>query len=279
VPSRNKAGCRCCPTTCAGTTRICATVTDGCVSPGNVYGGTLTITKAGSTIGTCTTDAAGQCCVTVTESGTYTATASLPGATDISTTVTVVCDVDNAVSLAFDRTTNPVGTVCFNCTECDSTASNNVSGATVSITGAGTASGTTDAGGQKCFRLGAGSYSATVSYPDGYTKTVAFTVTACATTTVNVVAVKAMCISVVNGTPGCAITFTLSGGASGSCSTTLNAGHVGSCCITFSPVAFGTAATLSLATSGAFWNGTSSSVTLACYTAGSPFVFDFAANC
>lgn len=266
--------------TCSGTTRICVTLTDGCASPGNVAGATITVKDGGgSTVGTCTTNASGQCCVTLTASGVYTVIASVPGATNVSTSVTALCNVDTAVNLSFNRISNAIGTACFNCTECDSTGSSNVSGATVSITGHGTASGTTNASGQACFALGAGTYSATITYPDGYTKTVSFVVSSCATTTVNVTAVKAMCVSVINGTPGCVVTFTLSGGASGSCSTTINSGHVGNCCITFSPVDLNTGATLTIATSGTFWNGSSQSVSLACYTTASPFAMDFGSQC
>jgi hypothetical protein len=240
---------------------------------------TISFPGAGGGVGAnATATVQGKCCVTLTNSGTYTVTADIPGVGTLTATVTAPCDVDTPVS--FTPPANSIGTACFTATECDSSGSINVSGATVAITGAGTASGTTDAAGQKCFRLGAGNYSATVTYPDGYTKTKPFTVTACATTTVTFAAVKAMCISVVRATNGCAITYTLSGAASGTCSVTVGVSGTAQCCITFSPIDIGATVSVAIATNGPTWNGASSGGTaIACYSSTVPFVFDFGNAC
>lgn len=75
--------------------------------------------------------------------------------------------------------------------------------ANVSITGTGVATGTGDANGQLCMHLGTGSYSTTVTYPSGVTRTLDFDVLACSTTSVTTTSITSVCFQAWTNAPGC----------------------------------------------------------------------------
>lgn len=260
---------------CAGTTRICATVTDGCTPPGAAYGATVTVFDSdGHTVGSCLTDNSGTCCIAVPKNGRYPVTASLPGATTLSQSVAVSCDNDNFASFSFPA--NTIGTVCVHCTYCSDDSGNHPQpGVAVSLNGAGTTSSTTDGSGNACFRVRAGSYSTTVAYPTGFTKTFSITVTGCATTTVNVAATAYTYFSIFFGVPGCVVTWILKdprGATLGTCQITVDAFGNGNCSISYPDQDAASIGSASFTTSGTSWAGANTSpFTFNCYTSNTPY--------
>lgn len=88
---------RCC---CGGTCGVCVNVKT-CLSDASVASATVTLSRDGETIGTCTTDETGQCCFDVTSegSGTYKATATKSGYTGSNKTFDVTCPGTTNVTL------------------------------------------------------------------------------------------------------------------------------------------------------------------------------------
>lgn len=90
---KHKPGCQCCNASCTAT--ICATV-KGCNS-GLLSGATVTVKHGATTVGTCTTDGTGSCCVAIpdpadTAANAYQVTASKTGFTTSSAAnATVTC--------------------------------------------------------------------------------------------------------------------------------------------------------------------------------------------
>ncbi|WP_406699222.1 hypothetical protein V5E97_10130 [Singulisphaera sp. Ch08] len=143
----------------------------------------------------------GQCCIEIPSAGTYQVTVQVPGATDRTATVNAVCNQDNHVSVTFPSAS--LGTVCFTFLRCTSSGTVPVPDATVSTTGTGVATGTGDANGLLCLRVGHGSYTATVTYPSGATRTLDFDVIACSTTNVTVTSITSVCFVARTNAPGC----------------------------------------------------------------------------
>jgi hypothetical protein len=120
----------------------------------------------------------GRCCIGIPSAGTYGVNVHVPGATDRTATVNAVCNQDNFVSVSYP--TNSLGTFCVSAVKCGVGVIGML--VIVSKSGDGTVSGTTDASGNFCLRLGVGtgySYTATVG---SATFTGNFVIGACATT-------------------------------------------------------------------------------------------------
>ena len=268
-------GCKCCNTACASG-NVCGIVTsDGC-GGGGFAGATITVKNTATppvTIGTCTTDATGKCCVAIPNRGTYTVTCAA-GAETLSGSVDALCGQDNNVDFAFSA--NSLGTVCFQCNRCDCTGNNPASGVTISISGAGTASATTDSSGAACLRLGVGSYSATITYPSGFSHTQAFSVSACTTTNVSVTSSTGVYISA-RGQAGCSGSVTIT---DTTLSTTIGTGTItfdgtgnAAVCITITETLIGDLFVIKIVFPKFTDNG--GSAPLACYTSASPYVIDY----
>ena len=78
---------------CCNSYQVCVTVNDACAPSAGVgiSGATVTVKLSGTTVGTCTTNSMGVCCVPVSGPGVYTATSAKTGYYIASTsTVTVV---------------------------------------------------------------------------------------------------------------------------------------------------------------------------------------------
>lgn len=93
-------GCGCCGGT--STCQICVTATS-CGGTA-VSGATVTVTQGVTTIGTCTTDASGNCCVDVTStgSGTYNVAVSKTSHSGSNKNVSVTCPGTTNVALSID---------------------------------------------------------------------------------------------------------------------------------------------------------------------------------
>jgi hypothetical protein len=260
---------------CAGTTRICTTVNTGCSgAQGPAYGATVTVTKGGTTYGPCTTDSAGTCCISVPENGTYTVTASIPGVSDISTTVSVTCDIDNNVTLTFPAST--IGTLHVTGVRCDATSAGVPAAGTVSVSGPGSASGSFDGSGFADFRLGAGTYTVSVSYSSGYTESRSVTITACGTASAAFSAQGGSTFSIFFGVPGCTYTFTLKdplGATVATCSITADAFGNGTCTMSYADHKQSNTSDGSTIVVTATVTNASSAWAYNCYTTGSPFTY------
>lgn len=226
----------------------------------------------------------GRCCVAIPKSGAYTLSCDLPGASTLSTAVAAVCHSDNTTSLSYPA--NSLGTVCFQFNTCTSSGNIPIGGATVSITGSGTASGTSGPDGSLCMRLGVGAYSAAITFPSGYSTTIGFSVNACGVTTVSLTTVTAVCVSCVTSDPaGCTAGITIvrldNGAVLGTGSlTTSNLGGLsqGQTCIPITESGIG----VDFDHLGVGWSWanfsvspTSTAVPLACWASESPIAFDF----
>lgn len=84
MPKKNNPGCQCCePDTC-GSGQICVTVrASGCGSSGGgIAGATVTVLQGDATIGVCTTNSGGTCCVSIADAidggGTFTVVVDPP---------------------------------------------------------------------------------------------------------------------------------------------------------------------------------------------------------
>lgn len=263
-------GCKCCNTACTSGS-VCGVITgDGC-GGGGFAGATITVkSSTGTTIGTCTTDASGTCCVAIPNSGTYDVTCDLPGASQLSGSVSASCGMNNNVDFAFPA--NSLGTVCVSCHTCDCTGNTPVAGATISVTGGVTASATTDASGAACLKIGVGSYSATITYPSGFTHTQSFSVSACATTNISITSSTGVYISG-TGQAGCSGSITIT---DTTLSTTIGTGTLtfdgtgnGSVCVTITETLIGNLFVVKIVFPKFTDNG--GSAPLACYTTSSPY--------
>lgn len=146
-----------CAECCGDVCRICATVTDCFSTP--ISGATVTVKQAGSTVGTCTTDAAGKCCVDVPASGSYNVAASKAGYVGQNVDVSVSCPETKNVALTM-RTTGTAHR--FFASGCGSLG---LPGVTLTIGGG---SYTTDASGFAYYSLPPGTYSWTATPPTGF---------------------------------------------------------------------------------------------------------------
>jgi hypothetical protein len=110
---KNAPGCvthNCCTPTCTCT--ICANVTNPCTTAAQP-GGTFTVTKSGVTIGSCTPDSTGKCCVDITSTGagTYGWTYALSGCTTQSGSEIASCNCICINSTKFCACVNVTGYV------------------------------------------------------------------------------------------------------------------------------------------------------------------------
>lgn len=267
---------------CGGTTRICiSATTTGC--PAMPPSGASVVVKdnTGTTVGTCTTDATGACCVTVANSGPYTVTVTAPGATPVTVSVTAVCNVDNNVSVSFPS--NSLGTVCFGFTHCG--YANGGDSIAISKAGVLVATVVTDGSGSACAVLGVGSYTAVLTTPNGATKNLSFTVSACTTTNVSAgFSVTQVCFGFRTDPPApCTATITVKNSdtgvtvGTGSLTTAFDGFiYYGVGCVTISELVSGV--TFGFTWDYAFTNFSGSggpATLLACYTSGSPVFADF----
>jgi hypothetical protein len=131
-------GCGGC-SSCTGT--ICVTATYYAPIPG----ATVTVKLGATTIGTCTTDATGKCCVSITAAGTYTVTVSKTGFTTTSTTVSATCTTNN-VTVTMGGTT--LNYLCVYIDMCGVPIQE--AGVTVSISGGGSSASLDTASGACC---------------------------------------------------------------------------------------------------------------------------------
>lgn len=156
--------------------QICTTVKTCYAAP--VNGATVTVTQGTTTIGSCTTNGSGYCCVTVPASGTYKVAVSNAGYNPSSTSVTVTCPGTTNVSMVINPTAG--ASVQFTVNGCTGYA---LTGATCTITptsgGPGGGSGVTTSSGVLSFSLGNGTYSWSVSKFGFATQTGTCTVTSC----------------------------------------------------------------------------------------------------
>jgi hypothetical protein len=142
---------------CCGTAscQLCVTVTD--CSGAALSGATVTITQGVTTIGTCTTNGSGQCCVNVSSSGSYVATVTLSGYTGSNKTVSVTCPAGESVTLVATPNANRHR---FSATSpCDSAG---IPGVIFTINGG---SYTTDSSGFAYYAVPAGTYAWTATSP------------------------------------------------------------------------------------------------------------------
>jgi hypothetical protein len=167
-------GCGCGDIICADG-QICVTVSDACTGVKKA-GATVAVVRSsdGAAIGSCTTDAAGVCCVTVPGNGTYNVAASVSP-----------CSVARITSVHVDcgETVNrSVGVYCppksscqpFHVMGCNNLA---LEGATIAITGPVGGSLTTDASGNATFCTETtGTYSYTISHARFADSTGTFTI-------------------------------------------------------------------------------------------------------
>jgi hypothetical protein len=206
---------------------------------------TVTFPGAGSGSGaSAQTGVQGRCCISIPKSGTYDVTCELPGAAPLSASVNALCNQDNNVSFAFPA--NTIGTFQGTFHYCDCSTTGLAAGVTVDITGDGSVTLTSDASGTVSTRLGAGSYSALITYPTGYTKTVPFTIIGCGGASVVLFVVGGLWVSICSqGNPSSTWDITVTrddtGATIGTGSITLNHGSVlpnteGATCIPISDV-------------------------------------------
>lgn len=217
----------------------------------------------------------GRCCVAISKSGTYTLSCDLPGASTLSTTVVAVCHSDNTTSLSYPA--NSLGTVCFQFNTCTSSGNILISGATVSITGSGTASGTSGPDGSLCMRLGVGEYSAEVTFPSGYSAAIPFSVNACMLTNISLTTVTALCVTVSRSQPGCAgsvtITDAISGKSIGTGLISLDGMGNGQVCVAIDETKYGDSVVITVVWPKYTDHGESSP--LACYTTDIPYALEY----
>ncbi|SIN70567.1 hypothetical protein SAMN05444166_0275 [Singulisphaera sp. GP187] len=222
-------------------------ITNLVLTDGGSHYTSATITFPGAGPGTGAAASAtvkGQCCLEIPSAGNYGVTVQVPGATDRTATINAVCNQDNHVSVTFPS--DSLGTVCFTFLRCTSSGTIFVPGATVSTTGTGVATGTGDANGQLCLRVGHGSYTATITYPSGATRTLAFEVMACSTTNVTVTSITSVCFEARTNAPGCTGSITVTNDddgtilGTGSITTTFDgAFYTGQVCVMITEVFFG----------------------------------------
>jgi hypothetical protein len=243
---------------------------------------TLSFPGAGAGSGAIGTASMGAtCCVSVPSSGTYTVSASIPGATAISTTVHARCNVDNAVSLAFS--TNALGTACINFNHCGT--ANGGDSIAISKAGSAVATATTDGTGSVCLRLGTGSYTYVLTTPLGSTKSGSFSVTACTTTNVSAGgSVSTFCLRARTDAPsGCTASITLknqdTGATLGSGSlttTTVSVGLIqGDLCFSIPEFIQGTITFFTIVVAFTKWSSTVTNQAALCYPSTSPLFADF----
>lgn len=128
---------------------------------------------------TATATVKGRCCIDLPQGGTYHASVHVFGATDRTATINAICGQDNHAVVNFPAST--LGTFCVSALKCG-VGRQDVE-VTVSTAGEPVpATGFTDADGNLCFRLGAGTdYTYTASVGSA-TFSGAFTIVACETT-------------------------------------------------------------------------------------------------
>lgn len=141
----------CCGTSC----QLCVTVTN--CSGTALSGATVTITQGGTTIGTCTTNGSGQCCVDVPSSGSYVAAVTLSGYTGSNKVVSVTCPAGASATLVATPDANRHRF--FAQSPCDLAG---IPGVVFTIDGG---SYTTDASGFAYYAIPAGTYSWTATSP------------------------------------------------------------------------------------------------------------------
>lgn len=137
---------------------ICVHATDQCSPFGDISGATFTVSQSGTTIGTCTTDGSGQCCVdvTATGSGTYVISVSKTGYAGSTQTVTISCPGSHTYNLTLVVVAKQIDIVCHGCN------SLGAPGVDVTING-GTY--TTDSTGHVYLSAPVGTYTWTTSHP------------------------------------------------------------------------------------------------------------------
>lgn len=234
--------------TCEGG-RFCVTVADAC-SPSHVIGGaTVTATDASGNVYSCSTDGVGQCCIDVPRSCVYSIQASVPNASSVAQKVMAPCSVDTDVNVTIEG----VGTIEIGICVCDETNTDDLltgnpsagSGGSVMVSGGGTTtttSPTTTVGGcaTAVIVAGEGSVSVTINFPDGESCSFDFGVEACSTTGISGTEITTQYFGVGGDGSyplGCTVTFTLTGGTTGTCTlTTSTAGpYADACLINLSP--------------------------------------------
>jgi len=150
----NGGGCCC---TGGGTPCLICVHAHSC--PGaNVSGATFTVKQGSTTIGTCTTDASGNCCVDVTSTGTgtYQVYISKTGYTGSNATISVTCPGTTNVDLLIANSGAETLRILSPC------GPSNLDGATLTINGGTYVS---SGGGLISIVLPNGSYPYTISYP------------------------------------------------------------------------------------------------------------------
>ena len=165
------------PCTCGSisTCEICTTVTT-CGGTVPVASALVTVSQGGSTVGTCTTNSSGYCCIAGLTAGTYTVSVAKTGSNGSNTTVTITCPGTTNVSLICNPTLGPHAD--FYVGGCNELA---LPGASVSITGpGGGGSGTTDASGHAGpLALTNGTYTWNASAPRFVSQTGTCTISGC----------------------------------------------------------------------------------------------------
>lgn len=153
--------------------QLCVTVLDQCSPFLPVSGATVTVTKAGFATVTCTTDAAGKCCVDIPSSGTYNVAVSKAGFAGSNKPAVVTCPgtTDVTLTLVVDAKKSRI---CVTGCPIPGGGFFPLPGVTVNV---GSSTYTTGSDGCVSFSAPTGTYSVTVSKPRFVSQTFSFTVT------------------------------------------------------------------------------------------------------